>query len=251
MTITQASLTSGNDGSGGFVSSSTIASTAPTSNRLILAFVHGAAFQPDQIDPPTAVTVAGVSMTAVANVKDTVTGQCVSLWRGLSASPGSSTGTITFDETQYYADWTVFELDGIDTSGTNGSGAIVQSASNKDVTGSGTAAAVTLSAFGDANNGAVFGTGWTNTGATIRTCTPDTGWSEVHDTGTTYAGAAAAAAIESQWRASNDTSATGTWSAAGFILSVAAEIKAAAVGGGVVVNPLSGRGGGAAQPLVN
>lgn len=237
MAITQASLTSGTDGSGGFVSSSTIASTTPTANRLIIAIIHSAAFQPDQIDPPTAVTVASVSMTAVANIKDTVTGQCVSLWRGLSASPGSGTGTITFDETQYYANWSVFELAGIDTSGTNGSGAIVQSASNKDVTGSGTAAAVTLSAFGNAANGAVFGSGWTNTGATIRTCTPDTGWTEVHDTGSTYAGGAAAAAIESQWRASNDTSATGTWSAAGFILSIAAEIKAASAG--TAVAPLA------------
>lgn len=239
MAITEANLTSGNDGSGGFVATSTIASTAPTANRLILAFIHSAAFQPDQIDPPLSVTVAGVSMTAVANVKDTATGQCVSLWRGLSASPGSSTGTITFDETQYYADWSVFELAGIDTSGTNGSGAIVQSASNKDVTGSGTAATVTLSSFGSTDNGAVYGTGWTNTGSTIRTCTPDTGWSEVHDTGTTYAGAAAAAAIESQWRASNDTSATGSWSAPGFILSIAAEIKAVAVGGGSSIAAIS------------
>jgi len=99
------------------------------------------------------------------------------------------------------------------------------------VTGSATSSGVTLAAFGSANNGAVFATGFLTTGATIRTCTPDTGWTEVHDFGTTYAGAAGAASLETQFRASNDTSATGTWSAGGYIGSMGVEIKAAGAGG--------------------
>lgn len=238
MAITAASLTSGNDGSGGFITSATSASYAAAANRLQLYGLHSVAFQPDQIDPPTTVLQAGsLSLTRIAFVSDTTTGQCLSVWRALSASPPTGTTVATFDETQYVGDWSVIELNGVDTTGTNGSGAIVQSATSKSVTGSGTSSAVALAAFGNASNATVLFTAWTNTGGTTRTCSPKAGFTEVHDTGSTYASGAAFAAIESQFLAGNDTSPTGTWSAAGYILSVALEIKAA--GAGATVAPLA------------
>ena len=237
MAITAAGLTSGNDGSGGFISTATSASYAAAANRLQLFGLHSAAFQADQIDPPTTIIQAGsLSLTNVTSIKDITTGQCLSVWRALQASPPTGTSVVTFDETQYYGNWSVIELNGVDTTGTNGSGAIVQFASSKDVA-SATASPVTLAAFGNANNATVFFTAWTATGSTIRTCTVKAGFNEIHDTGTTYAGAAAASAIESQFKAGNDTTPTGTWSAAGAILSVALEIKAASAG--TPVSPLA------------
>lgn len=249
MAITAAGLTSGNDGSGGFISNATTSSYGAAADRLQLFGLHSAAFQPDQIDPPISIVQSTtLTLTQVAFVRDTTTGQCLSVYRALQASPPTGTSVITFDETQYYGNWSVIELAGIDTSGTNGSGAIVQTASSKDVAGSATSSAVTLATFGDVNNATVIFTAWTTTGSTIRTCTPKGGFTEVHDTGTTYAGAGAASAIQSQFKAGNDTTPTGTWSGAGAILSLALEIKAAVGGGGGGTTPLtrsrrSGSGG--------
>lgn len=239
MALTSAALGSGSSGSGGFVTSvATSGSTSPTANRLIIAAVHSAAFNTNQAEPPDSITGAGLTFTLIQAQADIVTsGVCVSLWRALTASPSTGVITATWSHSMYFGNISVFEIAGIDTSGTNGSGAIVQSVGSQEVTGSATTSPVTLSAFGNAGNGAVFATGWLNTGATIRTCTPDTGWTEVHDFGTTYAGAAAASALETQFRASNDTSATGTWSAAGYLASMAAEIKAASAG--TAVSPLA------------
>jgi hypothetical protein len=228
--LTSTALGSGTAGSAGFITAvATSGSVSPTANRLVIAAVYNAAFNINQAEPPDTVSGAGLTFELIVAQADiTTAGICSSLWRALSVTPSSGVITANWSHSMYVGTISVFEIDGIDTTGSNGSGAIVQSAGAEDVTGSATAAGVTLSAFGSANNGAVFATGWANVGASVATCTPDTGWTEVHDLGTDYAGAAAAAAIETQFRASNDTSATGTWSAAGYISSVAAEIKAAA-----------------------
>ena len=227
MTITATSLTSGTAGSGGFVATADTASISPTANRLVLMAVWQAAFQPDQIDPPTSVAGAGLTFTRIGFVSNTTTGLCLSIWRALSASPSSGAVTITLDETGYYIAWSVVELDGIDTGGTNGSSAIVQSATSSTGTSTGTSSAVTLSAFGNAANGAFFANGWTVAASGAVSCSEDTGWTEIHDTSTLYGGGTARAAIETQFRADNDTTATGTWSASGYVYSMALEIKAA------------------------
>lgn len=250
MALTQAALGTGTAGSGGFITSVASASVSPTASRLILAVVHNTAFNTNQAEPPDTVSGAGLTFVLVRSKADAlVTGCGISLWRALSASPSTGAITATWTHSMYHAEISVFEIAGMDTSGSDGSGAIVQSADSQDVTGSATSSAVTLSAFGDSGNGAVFGSGRVNAGAGIATCTPDTGWTEVHDFGTTYGGGGGASTLETQFRASNDTSATGTFSVAGYIVSLAAEIKVAGAAASLVVNPLSGRGGSAAQPL--
>jgi len=235
--LTNTALGTGTAGSGGFITSVATGSVSPTANRLVLAVVFNAAFNVAQAEPPDTVAGAGLSFELIKSEADTTTGVCISMWRALSASPSSGAITATWSHSMYYGTISVTEVDGIDTSGSNGAGAVVQSASSRDSSGSATSSAVTLSAFGNANNGAAFGTGRTLAEATIRTCTPDTGWTEIHDFGTNYASGAASASLETQFRASNDTTATGTWSSAGYIHSVAIEIKAAGSGSSTTVTP--------------
>jgi len=146
----------------------------------------------------------------------------------MGASPSSGAITINLPNTHDYCSWHVMEFDGVDTGGTNGSAAVVQSATNS---GSGTAITATLAAFGDAGNGTFSFSGGYNT-SSVSTTTPGTGFSEIYDTGQAYY---YNVTQHSQWRADNDTTVTGTWSVSqsGWA-AIAIEIKAAAVG---VVNP--------------
>ncbi len=141
----------------------------------------------------------------------------VELWRTMGASP--STGTVDFGfggSTQLNAAWAVIECTSPDTSGSNGSGAIVQSATN--LVEPGTSLTVTLGAFGDAGNATlgVFGL------ATNQAVTPGTGFTELAEEQNSEG-----ITLQVQWRNDNDTSVDASWSSidAG---GVAIEIKAAA-----------------------
>jgi hypothetical protein len=117
-----------------------------------------------------------------------------------------------------YAMWSIVEFGGVDTSGTNGSGAIVQSATNINETFN-TGMTVTLGAFSSASN-ATYGGLWTYT-STSGGITPGSGFTElgesirVRDT------------IETEWKSTNDTTVDGTW-ASSQSEGIAIEIKAGA-----------------------
>lgn len=207
--------------------------------KLALLTHRGIHFQPTNAAPPSSITGTGITFDKIIDTLDTVTGVCLSVWRALPGSGFTGTCSIALPQTLYESSVSISEFDGIDTSGTNGSGAIVQSVSAQELTGSGTSCPATLAAFGDVANGAYYATSYTQAGNTSRTCTPDTGWTEIHDGGTDYVGAAAWGGIETQWRASNDTSATGTWAAAGYLHSIAIELKAAGAGGGTTTKVMS------------
>ena len=125
-------------------------------------------------------TVTGGGMTAweqVASVTfDPLSAPLrrLTIFRAMSAAPGSGPITITFAGNQSHAQWIVSQWDGVETSGTNGSGAIVQTASNAAdvVNGLG----VTLSAFGDAANVAYGVFGVTSNVAAV---TPGSGFGEI------------------------------------------------------------------------
>ena len=93
----------------------------------------------------------------------------------MGASPSSGAITITFGANQSNCGWSLNEFDGIDTGGTNGSGAIVQAVPN--TVASGTSLTITLSAFGNANNGAMSAFCIADNLAV----TPDSGWTEMHE----------------------------------------------------------------------
>lgn len=216
--ITNASLTSGSDIVD--ASSFTTASITPTANRLIIVVVANR----DATTPTPVPTISGNNLTYVeiANVAF-VTRRRITMFRAMGASP--TTGVITIDmggDTQENCRWSVYEFDGVDTTGTNGSGAVVQSATNSANAASLT---VTLAAFGSTDNGATAGFGKGNTQDTVN----ETGWTEIHDV------TSEGASIETQWRVDNDTTASASWTTASGTGGIAIEIKAAAAAGGAVI----------------
>lgn len=214
MAVSGAHLTNGNNGSG---ASGNTASISPGANRLITVAVNvyrgsGA------LTTPT-VTGNGITYTLVDSTTDFASGSdtlAIYLFRGMSASPTTGAISISSANAEFLA-WNVDHFDGVDTSGTNGSGAIVQSAKN---TGNSTTPNVTLAAFGSANNGAYGAVCTYNSNLH----TPGSGWTELGD---------GADDPQTQWRANNDTTCDWTHPATTDWGAIAIEIKAAGGGGGI------------------
>ena len=155
--ISQALLTSGND-----TTKRTVYTTAPISpapNTLITVAVMG--HRSSGVSPSPTVTGGGMSAwTEVATVTFDTVGlprKRITIFRAMSASPGSGPITITYISTQSNAQWIVSQWDGVDITGLNGAGAIVQTGSARADAAYGLA--VTLAPFANANNAAygVFG----------------------------------------------------------------------------------------------
>ena len=224
MAVIASNLTSGSSDSD--ASSYVTASISPSANNLILVAVSSG-FGGN----PNVPTLSGAGMTwvEIANVNYDPSGtqRTLTLFRSLNASPGSGALTIDFGgQTQARANWIVDEVSGVDTSGTNGSGAVVQSATSS-ATGSPTNLTVTLGAFSDAGNGTYGTFGWNNN---TSTATPGTGFTELVEVNN----AGEDLSIQSQWRNDNDTTVDVTLSAsAGEIGGIAIEMKAAAAAAGI------------------
>lgn len=151
MTITN--LTSGTDTDGN--STATTASISPSSNKpLLLSVASRTGITADPNQP----TITGNGLTWVAigtTVYDNTSSsrRRITLFRALGASPSSGAISIDFGgQNQTAVCWSVEEISGSDTSGTNGSGAITQSAVNQDTSGTASSLTVTLSSFSSGNN---------------------------------------------------------------------------------------------------
>lgn len=104
----------------------TLTSWTPAANELVLVCV----FERNEL---LATTISGNGLTwvQVIDVNDSQ-GQCgLTIWRGMSASP--SAGSITLGNTSGFSYAVACRFSGVDTSGTNGSGAI--EATNSATTG--------------------------------------------------------------------------------------------------------------------
>jgi len=175
MAITQAKLTDG--GSGTDATSYATASVTPGANRLIVvAVLNSKSTTPDTPtlsgNGLTYVQIATVTFQTIASPQKRLT-----LFRAMGASP--SAGAITIDMggvTQSGCAWSVSEFDGVDTSGTDGSGAVVQSATNSvDSSGS---LDVTLAAYGDGTNHAAYGAFGANS---TEVQNAEAGWTEISE----------------------------------------------------------------------
>ena len=222
MAVTIANITQNFTTAG--VTSVNTASVTPGSNKLELLSVAsrtGITTNPNQ---PTATGngLTWVVITSVVYDNTSSSRRRLTTFRAMGASP--STGAITIDfggQTQTTIDWILDELTGTDTSGTNGSGAIVQSNSNSDTSATGSSLTVTLSssptsgfvygafANGNGTNTSTAGTGFTKSGditdsADIRTTT--------------------------EYQAANDQSIDMSWSAASELGGIGLEILAASAG---------------------
>lgn len=121
MAVTTNHLTTGSSTTN--ASSYTTASITPTANRLVmLACLVSVGAQPT----PT-ITVSGNGLTWVqVDTTATAAARTVVAFRAMGAAP--SAGVVTINGTSLTAClWSIVEFDGVDTSGTNGSGAIAQS----------------------------------------------------------------------------------------------------------------------------
>ena len=171
--ITTAHLTNG--GSSSTAASAITSSTTPTADSLVLVSVGttAASF--------TAPTITGNGMTWVVVATSTNGGYNMSVLRGLSASPSAGAMTIDFagnDQTRI--GWTVEEFASVNTGGSNGSAAVVQSNTTSSSMGdTNLTPAIALSTFGTSTN-AAFGAivGATNVATLIA---PGAGMTELTD----------------------------------------------------------------------
>lgn len=192
------------------------ASVSPAANRLYLLAVansrSGGGTQP---------TVTGAGLTWAIEDTVVVGTRRVSIFRALGASPIAEALTIDMGGvTQTACAWVLDEVQGIDTGGTNGSGAVIQSVTNTALAAAGLT--VTLAAFGDAVNNGAYGAFAHSSNAGI---TPGSGFDELADVNAT----APSIRLATEKRTGEDTSvdaaaASGTPDWAGIAL----EIKAAA-----------------------
>jgi hypothetical protein len=181
----------------------TTASIAPAPNALVTVVVLG-----HRTYGAVSPTLSGGGMsswTQVASVDFDTFGvplRRLTIFRAMSASPGSGPITITFSGNVSNTQWIVSQWTGVETSGVNGAGAIVQ-------TGSAAADAVnglttTLAAFGNANNVAygVFGIN-----SNVLAITPGAGFTEIAEQ---PSGENTPGDLMAQW-ATNLNAITATW----------------------------------------
>ncbi len=171
------------------------ASVSPAANRLLLL---GFIFSQPTIADPTSIVGNGLTWVQVGTIDLTTTGPVrrLALYRSMGGSPSSGAITATWASNITAAVWTLIELSNVDTSGTNGSGAIVGSPATVASSTTVTTQQTTLPAFEHANNVNVSFVGCQN----AADVTPDAQFAELSDD----ASATPANRLESEW-AVNET----------------------------------------------
>lgn len=217
MALAAANLTSGVSNTD--ATSYDTASITPTANALVLLAVSSRRSGATPSEP----TASGCGLTWV--VEDTqlsysagTPNRRLTLFRGMGASPTTGAITISIADTQTECAWSVDEFTGVDTSGTNGSGAIVQNTSNNDAGSVATTCTLTLSSFASANNMA-YGAK-THTGNTATT--PGTGFTELAEQTSAENGTG----FQTQYKL-NDTTVDWSWTGNNSWFAIAIEVKEA------------------------
>lgn len=228
MAVSGSNLAQGAADAGSF-SSVASASITPSSNNLVLltiALRNGNSINPS-VSSITGNGLTWVKVNSVVYDTTSTSRRTVEVWRALGASPSSGAVTVNFTETETAYAYSIDQFSGVDTTGTNGSGAIVQSTTNKDETPP-TGITVTLAAFSDVNNATFGGFGESNG----FTQTAGTGFSILHaQASSTEVGSL------SEWKATNDTTVDySLGSNTSQMGGVAIEIKAAGAANAIQPN---------------
>src|SRR3989442_2758141 len=164
--ISATDLTAG--GASGNPKSATTASIAPGANQLVLAWVASTA-----TPTPGVPTLSGNGLTWV--IMAGAVGSRISLFRAMGASPTAGPVTIDFgSSTQKSIAWSIVEFSGVDTSGTNGSGAIVRTATGYDGAAGPSGLTITLAA--PVGSGNATAGGFENVGAFTNSISPGAGY---------------------------------------------------------------------------
>lgn len=189
----------------------------PTGNKPVLASVTTRVAAAD----PNTPTLSGNGLTWVMvgssqNYDNSGSQKRVTLFRAMGASP--SNGALTADfagQTQTDCVIVVDQLTNADISGTNGSGAIVQTANASDTTGSTNTLSATLAGFTTLANATYGVCAIGNTG----TFTPGGGFTTVGTNGTSNI------TLATEFKDSNDTGVDFSFSANGELGLIAVELK--------------------------
>ena len=212
--ITATNLTSGTSSAIG--NTVTTASISPGANKLDIVTVQGYFAGGNNV--PT-VSGAGGTWTQIATAVTPDNTRRTTLFRDLSPTPGSGPLTISFGQGQNPESWSVDEFSGTDTSGTHGSGAIVQSVPFAQGSTTTTGATISLAALFSPHD-ATFGSMRINQNQRI---TAGSGFTELAN----VVNAAGGSGLENEW-AINKAPLTWTWpSQSTQLTGVALEIKSA------------------------
>ncbi len=224
----------------------TTASITPTANNLVLAWVTNT-----KATTPDTPTLSGNGLTWVQVA--TVTWGTIAaptarttLFRAMGAAPTAGAVTISFGASQTGCAWAIERFSGVDTSGTNGSGAIVQSVTGR--TDSASAAAglsISLAALGDPTNATAGG--FSNMVNSATSISAGTGY-------TAFTGAAYSTpntSIRAEWRATGSTTVNVTQSAVSHIGGIAVEIKVASLCYANRVTTTADTGSGSLRECIN
>lgn len=222
MPITHNLLTSNADSANS--SSYATAPISPGANRLVLAAISN-----EDSSSVATPTLSGCGLTWVPVASLAPNGiQRITVLRAMGASPSSEAVTIDFGgNVGLGCSWSIVEFDGVDTGGTNGSAAVVQSNTNSEEPDADQAFQVSLSAFGDAANRPYFA--FTANRNATNTWVPEAGYTELH----IVAMGSPNLTMVTAWRDdATDTSPSATLAISDLVaIGVALEIKAAAAAG--------------------
>ena len=224
MTVAFTNLGGALDNTGG--STTVTSSVTLTANRLHLLTVSSQQFNGSPAATPTCTGWTQVATFVYYNAGGTdIPSNRLTVLRQMPGSNATGTHTIDFGGTsQTEVVWAIDQSDAnVETGGTNGSSAIVQSVTNS---GNGTALSATLAAFGSTDNGTF--------GAAVTYASGMTPWT----VGTSFTALSNQAggfttdlSLLTEYRDVNDTSVDATASGTGDWGMVAIEIAAAASGG--------------------
>lgn len=219
MPITAANLTSGSSGVDGTVF--TTASVTPGANRLILLALYGAR---TDANPLAAPTISGNGLTweqvvLIGGPTGNVTRGLV-LFRAMGSAPSAGAITITWPTTMGYCFWTVEEFDGVNTGGSDGSAAVVQSATGESSTNV-TSGSVTLGAFANAADDVAYAVFAHHANEAT---TPEAGYTELSDQAALYE---FARGVADEWRVGEDTAVTASWTTSSQYVAIAIEVTVA------------------------
>lgn len=216
MAITATNLLTNSSGTD--ANSYVTASISPTNGKLILLAVSSVSTASPPVNIPS-VSGAGMTWTQVATVVETNNNfRRTTVFRGISVGSSGALTIVFSGETQLRCGWSVTEFDNVDISGTNGSNAIVQSATATQNNSSQTGITVTLSDFNNSKN-ATYGA--VRISASGNPITPGSGFTELGESQMDSSDW-----IQTQFKNTNDTTVDWSWtSAISEATAVAIELK--------------------------
>lgn len=229
-------LTSGSDATDrGSGNPYTTASITPSANALVLYCVAVSGNGSASFN----ITGNGLTGTSVEpQAYDTIAAPSKTLrvYRAMGAGP--TTGTVSIEATTNVTGciWDIIEFTDVDTSGTNGSGAVVQSQDNAADSSTGIDPDPDLAAFGDAVNNACFMVFSCDQGA-ADVVTPEAGFTELSSD---RISTAPVIGLQTAWKLGEELTPRYTNDTSRDMAIIGIEIKAATGGGGVLRGLVSG-----------